>query len=849
MPIKSLESYLFERKLVNTSSIEILQNATVGIDVEHYLSRIYTFKKEQFLAGIGGIPSSLKDYIQSDLQVFKEFNIKPIFIIPGLKIQLQTHDYKTNELSPQEHHLESTWNKLNAKNNLYSGGYNNLNNESFRLFTDPLPISSMINDLIRQFIDNKIDYMVSPYDSSFQLSYLYQNNLIDSIYGSTDLLLTNIDKFILGMEFQSKDFRFVDKAKILHELSLTERQFMDLSIMVGCNVQPVTFPNFPPLPKPNPIQPYPQLSYFKLGLDIIYQYNNFNGSNMGDLFGYVVSLNDPKLIELYLKGLSAIKYIPVLNIDGEAQLYSVEIAKLGIVNKIDVLSDGELKKFKELHQFQHQPNKQVDTNENDDDSNDEEKTGDDSEDLIKIPNDLHEIISQRLPPELYLYQSIGLVPLDILGGITQGKLNIRPPFESGLSDGYKKLISSSFYNKLADCQFNLITQLLARYYQVKKVRVDYWFKDEVVELNNRFTPPIYQQVNHLYHYSDKSSEEFDIAKFFINLKTSFKPNKEAIEGKVISTREDVVSTILLRALYLFEIIDNKTNELTKFGLIIQKFIKENQSKLNDAFIQEIILILLLVKSNSIKLNQNAPSFPSVPKYFKDSNSSSNNNANSGINLSEISVNNDELNKITLISRIFSVHKFNIHPINYQGPISRALLHFRSHVKFVQSNLINTMEVSLIDFIARQEHNNIKVKYTNKTDWYKLIKQIPFYKDVNNTLLGVIAEIYFEYAIKLKKFNEQKEEKLTKEKMISLTQDHLLNSVFQINNSSFNINVNGINSVKASQFANDLKQGLELWSLFIEAMKVANEIDKSLVSDVYLSEILETNEWLGEFVEL
>lgn len=841
MPIKSLESYLFERKLVNTSSIEVLQNATVGIDVEHYLSRIYTFKKEQFLAGIGGIPSSLKDYIQSDLQVFKEFNIRPIFIIPGLKIQLQTHDYKTNELSPQEHHLENTWNKINNKNNLYTGGYNNLNNESFRLFTDPLPISPMINDLIRQFIDNKIDYMVCPYDSSFQLSYLYQNNLIDSIYGSTDLLLTHIDKFILGMEFQSKDFRFVDKAKILHELSLTERQFMDLSIMVGCNVQPITFPNFPPLPKPNPIQPYPQLSYFKLGLDIIYQYNNFNGNNTGDLFGYIVSLNDPKLIELYLKGLSALKFIPVLNIDGEAQLYSVEMAKLGIVNKTDVLNDEEFKKFKETKQFQHQPKKQPDSNDIDNSTDTE-----DAEDIIRVPNDLHEIISQRLPPELYLYQSIGIVPLDLLKAITQGKLNIRPPFESGLSDGYKKLISSSFYYKLADSQFNLITQLLARYYQVKKVRVDYWFKDEIVELNNRLSPPIYQQVNHLYQYSDNASEEFNIAKFFINLKTTFKPNKEEFEGKVITAKEDILSTIFLRTLYLFEIIDNKTNELTKFGLILKKFVTENEKRLNDAYIQEIILILLLVKSNSIKLNQTTPSFLSVSKYFKDSNPSLSGNS---VSLADISVDNDELNKISLISRIFSVHKFNIHPINYQGPISRALLHFRSHIKFIQNNLINTLEVTLIDFIARQEKNNIKVNYSKKTDWYKLIEQLPFYKDVNSTLLGVVAEIYFEYAVKLKKYGEQKDEKFTKTKIISSTQDHLLNSVFQINNSTFNINVNGINSIKASQFASDLKQGFELWSLFIEAMKIANEIDKSLVSDEYLKEILETNEWLGEFVEL
>ena len=57
--------------------------------------------------------------------------------------------------------------------------------------------------------------MISPYDASFQLSYLYQSGIIDIVYGSTDLLLTKIDKFILGMEFQSKDFRFVNKNKVL----------------------------------------------------------------------------------------------------------------------------------------------------------------------------------------------------------------------------------------------------------------------------------------------------------------------------------------------------------------------------------------------------------------------------------------------------------------------------------------------------------------------------------------------------------------------------------------------------------------------------------------------------------
>lgn len=658
MPIKSLESYLFERKLVNTSSIEILQNATIGIDVEHYLSRIYTFKKEQFLSGIGGIPSSLKDYIHSDLQVFKEFNIKPVFIISGLGIQLQHNDYKTNELSPQEQHLENTWSKLNSKNqNPY--GYNSLNNESFRLFTDPLPLRPMINDLIKYFIEINIDYMISPYDASFQLSYLYQNNVIDSIYGSTDLLLTKIDKFILGMEFQSKDFRFIDKFKILNELNLTEKQFVDLSIMVGCKVQPTTFPTFPPLPKPTPGQPYPQLSYFKLHLEMIYQYNSFNSNKSADLYPYIVGLNDPKLLDLYFRGHSALKFVPVLNMDGFVDLYSVEMAKLGLLDESDLIRNSDEENSAETKTDGGETETDLDTTTKSKGRGKSENRSSvaangapsATKNIVKVPNNIHDIISQRLPPEIYFYQSIGLLRIEILESITQGQLNIRPPLESGLSDTYKKLISLPHYNKLLDIQFNLITQLLARYYQVKKIKVDYWFKDEVIELNNRLTPPFYQQVSHLVHTNSAPGDKFSLVKFFNNLGDEFK--RGSVSNKDVKTNVDLISTVLLRNLYLLEIIDNKTNKLNLIGKILKSFTSKYGLEINETELQELIVILLLIKSKTIKLNEPNREYNGVPKFFKE------------FGNEDVKLRDDDLRHITLISRIFSLHKFKVSPINYQ----------------------------------------------------------------------------------------------------------------------------------------------------------------------------------------
>ncbi|KAG7195905.1 uncharacterized protein KQ657_002290 [Scheffersomyces spartinae] len=790
MPITSLESFLFERKLVSSCPIEILQNSTIGIDVDHYLYRIYTFKKEQFLPGIGGVPSSLKDYIHLDLQVFKEFNIKPIFVIPGMKIQIQKHDYKTGELSQQEQHIETTWMKLSNKPP-YS--YNNM--ESFRLYSESLPVRPMIHDLITYFIDIGVDYMVAPYDVSFQLSYLYQNNIIDIIYGSTDLLLTQLDKFILGMEFQSKDFRFIDKAKVLHDLSLSERQLMDLSILVGCELQPTMFPIFPPIPKPNLTQPYPQLSYFKMGLDIIYQYSYNNNSN--DLYGFIMGLQDPTLLELYQKGHTALKCIPVMNKDGYVELYNVEMAKLGIKNNIDFL-------------------------EHEKEPESEESTS--AGNVVKVPNDVHDIISQRLPPEFYFYQSIGLLPVGLLEAITQGQLHVRPPLESSLNDNYKRLVTSKFYTESLDRQFNLITQLLTRYYGFRKINVKFWFRDEEEKLNNRMFTPVSKMVEKLFIQEEESSNEFNLTKFWTQLNGG---SFTAVKNKKITSVSDIISTILLRVLYLYGIVDNKTLKLTNLGKIFQRFVQENPESNN---INNLMLLLLLIKTQTIRFDEINNEFTSVPKFFKELSN-------------DESISFEKTKLITMIARVFTLVKLNISPINYQGPISRGLLNFRSFVGYVSNDLIHLFECLLVDFIVHEENNDLRNSLKNKQDWYQLISQLPFYKEVPNTLLGVMVEIYFEYSIRQAIADPTK----SKQDIIKNTKDHLLNFVYQVNNTSFNINVNGINSIKENTLFEDFGIGLTLWNDFVKMMIIANDIDNKLVSDNYLESVNEANKLVKEFI--
>lgn len=773
MPINSLESFLFERKLVSVSPVELLQNSTLGIDVEHYLGRIYTYKKEQLLLGIGGIPVSLKAYIESDLAVFQEFNIRPLFVFPGLLIHRQ-HSPSTNELTDAEKHREATWTRLHSKWANLSGTPSVHLNESFRPPNELISSHPMINDLIKYFIEYDIDFIVSPSDPSHQLSYLFHNEVIDCIYGSTDLLLTQIDKFILGMEFLSKDFRFVDKKKVLNELNLSESQLLEISVIAGCSAQPVTFPTLPPMPKHNPASQFQQMTHFKYVLDLMYQYKSFQ--NEPNLYSYVAAFNDDALISLYCKGIAAIKYMPVMNLHGEVKLYITEM----------VQSRSTVSTF----------------------VNDVKDVNESEEELRKtsiglnIPTEVHNVLSQRLPSEFYFYMSLGLMPSKVLEAIALNRLSVRPPLEGGLCEEYRTLVTSAFTSNVLDAQFNLVTQLLARYYQVKRIPVDFWFTDDIHNLNTRMSTSVSARLN---MWTLNTQTDSFTLKGFLKHCPSLSEDPQVTEEP--SKMSDIISTSTLRALILINSAD-PSHQLASFVVRVLKELLLEYPDMDDLALGDIMITVILVKLRIYSFFSLDSRYQSVPNLFKVGN-----HASSQLNV-------EQRLQILVISRIFSVQKLSINPINYQGPVSRSLLSFRSHHQFLSQLVGDSVRLCLVDMIAR--HKTFKLLLENRKQWYSIVDQLPFYEDSNNTLLGVVSEIYFDGCLK---FHDTK---CSVEDSRQRSIDHLLNNVMQQSNPTFNINLASCNSVTSSQMVSDLMKGLEFWKYFVSSMRIAQRLDDTFL---------------------
>lgn len=649
-----MESYFFERGLASTYPIEILRNARIGIDVNHYLSRLITFNKEPFLDAIGGFPASLKLYIESDLQVLKEFNITPIFVFSGNDI-VDQYEYKNaKEPTPLDKQRNKAWNIYQAYTTQNQQSILPLPpTETFRELFTAFSADPISKDLVNYFIESEIEYMIAPYLSWVQLSYLYEHDYIDAIYGPTEtLLLPKVDKFILGMEFPGREFRFVDRKRVLNDFRISQQQLLDIAVSVGCDLQPTTLPIY---------NGYSPGQLFDVGLDII--------NNGGNIYANILSLNSEDITGKFQRGVLALRFLPVLKLNGRVELNNYNEAE---------------------------PDPNPDT---------------------QPPSDIHDIIGQRLPHEYYFYESIGLINPKILESIVYGTYVETRPLTGETTLQYKKLANAvigTFKNK----EINLLTQNMARYYQVKKIYYLNYADNIDVELENRVTPPIFQKINGLVIRS--TEKEFSLSKFLSSLQ-----NESLIGTKVagvqdeserLQTDYEVISTSLLRVLYLLEFFSFEGSKL-----IPNKWTKALYSlkDLDESFQEQLLLFLIFIKLNTFKLTDTLPSsFVGGPKTTDKA----------------------SLSVVLLISRLATFIRIEQKKQSYHGPISKYLLSFRSSVDLVKGNVREILESVLVNSLS---NNEVAKLSKSNSDWRKLVVQVPYKEITPNTILGIIFQTFLD----------------------------------------------------------------------------------------------------------
>lgn len=95
-------------------------------------------------------------------------------------------------------------------------------------------------------------------------------------------------------------------------------------------------------------------------------------------------------------------------------------------------------------------------------------------DRDRAPDDAHECIGLRLPEELYMYLSRGMLRPRILNWLTSGKISITQPLAGGDGRPYQNLVKVQL-DPLRRQALSLLTEPIHRYYHSRDITTSLWF--------------------------------------------------------------------------------------------------------------------------------------------------------------------------------------------------------------------------------------------------------------------------------------------------------------------------------------------------------------------------------------
>lgn len=95
-------------------------------------------------------------------------------------------------------------------------------------------------------------------------------------------------------------------------------------------------------------------------------------------------------------------------------------------------------------------------------------------DKENAPSDVHDCIGQRLPEELNMYLSRGMLRSRVLNWLTSGTILITAPYDGGDSVEYQHLVKNQLEPPRRQA-LSLLADSVNRYYQRKEITTRLWF--------------------------------------------------------------------------------------------------------------------------------------------------------------------------------------------------------------------------------------------------------------------------------------------------------------------------------------------------------------------------------------
>ncbi|OQE10366.1 hypothetical protein PENVUL_c004G00644 [Penicillium vulpinum] len=336
-------------------------------------------------------------------------------------------------------------------------------------------------------------------------------------------------------------------------------------------------------------------------------------------------------------------------------------------------------------------------------------------------SDMHELIGQRLPEELYFYLSKGIIGADVPNFLTTGEVRISLPLGTEDTEIYRQLVGE-ILTPVRTQSICLLANSLHRFYQTKVIRIRPWFDENSDRtINLKGIPSVKDTIHpwkiHGEHFSEsikKLQAPRGSFKFAVQclgdsefVSKSF-ANKET---PVLSSQEDILSNVMWRFLQLRGYVDDK-HKLTSWGQCLVQALSAIDA--SDNLEESIFIAIEMIRLGLLNTKHWFSHVSGGPMRGSEEDKTFN----------------------MLVSRVACVAKLQHKSIGYSGPLSRQLLCYRSLISEVRSALRNLIEVVLTGLLLSGDADR------DRNDWTEMAIKLPFIDD-NDCGLGIAVRTYLD----------------------------------------------------------------------------------------------------------
>lgn len=708
--IRGLQAYLHDRGLTQACPLSALKETRLGIDLSYYLKQLLSSPStsEPLVAALGGAPIALISHIENDLRALEKARVKPVFILNGIPPNKRTRPFSYEDPKVKQRHraweayesgeVDTAHSLLSASNSLH--------------------YPDLYRVILRAFRHRNVEFMVAPYLASGQLVSLerHSKSYIHSIFGATEILLFDrVDRLITSLNLSESTFQFVSKQALLNDLRCNEEQFLDVGLLAGSDLC-ATFPALQDsslgAPPPHAGAP-PNLRQIN---DLVKQYKG--GYPLVASFEGHPTVQKINYIDQFCRTRTMVKFCLVLSAE-EGRVLPLPLATpppplvLGSAAHIAPNGAGAAAGGAPIG-----------------------STNGATPILTAadVPVDLHEVFSHRLPDEVFLHLSRGLIGPQILSSLTSGHVIEPPPLDNGETEDYRRYVRETLTETSQSPRcvaVALAASVLNGFWSSRKITGIYYFAPSADHSIPHDSPATLQLINRVnqWNVSNRFIEEelrrqnsstIDIA-LCLGATTSDQlasrtktPRVKLPDGStsVLEKKDEIVANTIWRLLELRGFL-NHAHLHTPYARALYLALKK--SKLNDKLQEPLFLALELLRGGVLHANLfGGRNYSGGPTFGSET----------------------EKKHMLLVMRTVSLLQMTFKPLPWSAPLSRELLVFNSFVKSTTRSMRNLVEMISMSLLLRGDGRR------NRDDYLDISLSLPFQTDCN-TGMGIVVKCYLD----------------------------------------------------------------------------------------------------------